>query len=60
MSLQQTWVFSTFFYLLSLKNINKRLNFLQLYSTVAEQGKEIHKFISTIGITVEVSVKKII
>ena len=25
-----------------------------------EQGKEIHKFISTAGITVEISVKKII
>ena len=30
---------------------------VHLYSNV-EQGKEIHKFISTAGITVEISVKK--
>ena len=31
--------------------------FVHLYSNV-EQGKEIHKFISTAGIIVEISVKK--
>ena len=55
--LQQTWVFSTFFYSWSLKNVNKRPTVVHLYSNV-EQGKEIHKFISTAGITVEISVKK--
>ena len=62
--------FSTFFYSRSLKNANKRLlsnswarqkktcsTFVHFYSNV-EQGKEIHKFISTAGIIVEISVKK--
>ena len=43
-SLQQTWVFSTYFYLQSLKNVNKNLKFLWLY---------------TAGIIVEIDVKKI-
>ena len=56
-SLQKTWVFSTFFYLRLLKNVNKTPKFLQLYSTV-DQNKEINLLISTVGTIVETSVKK--
>ena len=56
-SLQQTWVFSTFFYLRLLKTVNKTPKFLQLYSTV-DQNKEINLLISTVGTIVETSVKK--
>ena len=47
-TLQQTWVFSTFFYLRLLKNVNKTPKFLQLYSTV-DQNKEINLLISTLA-----------
>ena len=41
----------------SLKNVNKNLQLLPLY-TIVENNKEIQIFISTVGITVETCVKK--
>ena len=42
---------------LLIKNVNKTPKFLQLYSTV-DQNKEINLLISTVGTTIETSVKK--
>ena len=50
-----TWAWDQFYWLQQIWFFFSTV--VHLYSNV-EQGKEIHKFISTAGITVEISVKK--